>query len=89
MGAIRACLDRGWTVPGDVSVVGWDDNEQAAVATPSVSTVAVDAEGLGRDAMSELIALVRGQDAPAPTAGPLHTLVLRESTGPARRPVTG
>lgn len=85
MGAIRGCLDRGWSVPGDVSVFGWDDNEHAAFASPSVSSVAMDAEGLGRDAMGELVALVRGEPAPAPTVRSLHRLVVRESTGPARR----
>lgn len=83
MGAIRGCRERGWSVPGDVSVFGWDDNEQAAFALPAVSSVAMDAEGLGRDAMAELVALVRGEPAPAATVTQLHRLVLRESTGPA------
>lgn len=87
MGAIRACLDRGWTVPGRVSVFGWDDNEQAAFASPAVSTVAVDAEGLGREAMAQLIALVRGETPPPARRDPVHTLILRESTAPVGVPV--
>lgn len=84
-GAIRAALERGWTVPGDVSVVGWDDIELGRFATPSLSTVAVDREGQGRVAMRRLIALVRGEPRPEPARQPLNRLVLRESTGPVRR----
>ncbi len=44
MGVIRGALSRGWQVPRDLSVFGWDDEEFGRFATPSLSTVAVDRE---------------------------------------------
>ncbi|MCP2265770.1 LacI family DNA-binding transcriptional regulator [Promicromonospora thailandica] len=83
-GVVRAALERGWGVPEHLSVVGWDDAELVQYATPSLSSVAVDREGQGTDAMRRLIALVRGEEPPAPVARPLNRLMLRESTGPAQ-----
>ena len=64
MGAVRASLCRGWGVPDDLSVFGWDDEELARLATPSLSTVAIDRERQGREAMGRLIAIMRGIDPP-------------------------
>jgi LacI family transcriptional regulator len=85
MGAVRAGLKRGWRVPEDVSVFGWDDEELARLATPSLSTVAIDRERQGREAMCRLIALVRGVEPPLVDTTSLHTVIPRESSGPAPR----
>jgi LacI family repressor for deo operon, udp, cdd, tsx, nupC, and nupG len=82
MGVVRAALDRGWTVPGELSVFGWDDDELCRYTSPSLSTVAIDRERQGREAMERLIALIRDTDPPAPDPRSLHTLVPRESIGP-------
>jgi LacI family repressor for deo operon, udp, cdd, tsx, nupC, and nupG len=85
MGAVRAGLSRGWKVPGDLSVFGWDDEELGRFGTPSLSTVAIDRERQGREAMGRLIALIRSTEPPPVDTTSLHTLIARESTGPARR----
>jgi LacI family repressor for deo operon, udp, cdd, tsx, nupC, and nupG len=85
MGAVRAGLSRGWEVPGDLSVFGWDDEELGRFGTPSLSTVAIDRERQGREAMGRLIALIRGTEPPPVDTTSLHTVIARESTGPARR----
>jgi LacI family repressor for deo operon, udp, cdd, tsx, nupC, and nupG len=85
MGAVRASLDRGWSVPADVSVFGWDDEELARFGMPSLSTVAIDRERQGREAMCRLIATMRGTDPPLVDTSSLHTVIARESTGPAPR----
>ena len=74
-GAIRAALSRGWKVPDDLSVFGWDDNELCRFTTPSLSTVAIDRERQGREAMGRLIALIRGTEPPLPDATSLHTVI--------------
>ena len=84
MGAVRASLSRGWRVPEDVSVFGWDDEELARFGTPSLSTVAIDRERQGQEAMQRLIALMRGTHPPVIETTSLHTVIPRESTGPAR-----
>ncbi len=81
-GAIRAALSRGWRVPQDLSVFGWDDNELCRFTTPSLSTVAIDRERQGREAMERLIARIRGVAPPLPDASSLHTVIPRESIGP-------
>ncbi len=83
MGAVRGCLQRGWRVPDDVSVFGWDDEELGRYATPALSTVTIDLERQGAHAMRRLVALVRGEEPPEPETRSLHTLIPRESSGPA------
>jgi LacI family transcriptional regulator, repressor for deo operon, udp, cdd, tsx, nupC, and nupG len=83
MGAVRASLGRGWRVPDDLSVFGWDNEELARFGTPSLSTVAIDRERQGREAMCRLIASMRGIDPPRSDTTSLHTVIPRESTGPA------
>jgi|tagenome__1003787_1003787.scaffolds.fasta_scaffold20626145_1 LacI family transcriptional regulator len=82
MGVIRAALDRGWKVPRDLSVFGWNDDELCRYTSPSVSTVAIDRERQGREAMERLIALIRDVDPPMPDLSSLHTIISRESVGP-------
>ncbi|MCA2224639.1 substrate-binding domain-containing protein [Nonomuraea sp. NEAU-L178] len=86
MGAVRAALSRGWTVPQDLSVFGWDDEEMGRFATPALSTVAVDREKQGCDAMLRLIAAVRGEPVPEVAESTINQLIIRETTGAARRP---
>ncbi|MCG5221032.1 LacI family DNA-binding transcriptional regulator [Streptosporangium sp. KLBMP 9127] len=82
MGAVRGAFSRGWRVPGDVSVFGWDDEELGRFATPSLSTVAVDREVQGREAMARLIAEVRGEPEPPPSARSINRVIVRETAGP-------
>ncbi|GAA4989457.1 LacI family DNA-binding transcriptional regulator [Kineococcus glutinatus] len=83
-GAVRGALERGWRVPQDLSVTGWDDNPLGAVMPPSITTVAVDHGRLGRAAVSDLLALLR-EEAPAADERPITRIIWRESTGPAPR----
>ncbi|WP_307785476.1 LacI family DNA-binding transcriptional regulator [Microbacterium hibisci] len=83
-GVIRAALDDGIRVPGDLSVSGWDDQPLGRLLSPALTTVEIDLEGLGSRAMTRLICALR--DEPAPAEGqPLHRVIWRESTGPAPR----
>lgn len=79
-GVLRGAAERGWTAPGDVVVTGWDNAEMGAYLTPSLTTVDVDFTEAGRRAMRRLVAAVRGEDAPAPSAS-VQRIVWRESTG--------
>ncbi|MGZ0069197.1 LacI family DNA-binding transcriptional regulator [Microbacterium arborescens] len=78
-GVIRGALERGWTVPGDVSVTGWDDSPTSAFQTPSLTSVSMDYVELGRRTADRLIALMRGEQPPSAT-GPLQHVIWREST---------
>ncbi|MBR8640455.1 substrate-binding domain-containing protein [Streptomyces tuirus] len=61
MGVIRGFQDRGWRVPEDVSVFGWDDEEFTRYFSPSMSTVHINKEEVGRQAMLSLLALLRAR----------------------------
>jgi DNA-binding LacI/PurR family transcriptional regulator len=84
MGVVRGALTRGWSVPGDLSVFGWDDEEMGRFATPSLSTVAVDREAQGRAAIHRLLAEIRGEPVPPPLTR-INRLIFRESTAPPTR----
>jgi DNA-binding LacI/PurR family transcriptional regulator len=85
IGVIRALHDRGISVPGRVSVFGWDDTPESKFHIPSLSTVHMDLEALGVRSMAELTARIRGGQPPAnPLALPPMELIYRESTGPVR-----
>jgi DNA-binding LacI/PurR family transcriptional regulator len=84
MGVIRGFQDRGWRVPEDVSVFGWDNQEFTAYFNPSISTVDLDREAMGRRAMQALLARIREETEPELHLDLDCRLVLRESSGPAR-----
>jgi DNA-binding LacI/PurR family transcriptional regulator len=79
----RALYEAGRDVPGDVSVVGFDDVPGAAYWTPALTTVRMDFVGLGRACLTAIAARLTGspQDA-LELAAP--SLVVRESTAPPR-----
>ncbi len=83
IGVIRVLTGAGRSVPGDVSVIGFDDEPIAAYVRPSLTTVRQEFVAVGRTAVE----LLRGeveQGSIAPKAALSDTvLVRRESTGPA------
>lgn len=84
IGLMRALSDRGIDVPGDVSVVGFDDQPLVALWRPSLTTVDQDFEDLGARAFDLLSRLVDGEtDLTGSVATP--QLVVRESTAPPRQ----
>ena len=77
-GCLRAARELGLRVPDDVSVMGYDDKEYAALLHPSLTTVRTPFMELGRSAMECLIARIEGEE--APVESPIYpVLVGRES----------
>ncbi|MEU4422278.1 LacI family DNA-binding transcriptional regulator [Actinoplanes sp. NPDC024001] len=74
----RALYEAGRDVPGDVSIVGFDDVPGAAYWTPALTTVRMDFVGLGRACVAALT-----EDAAPVDVDPPH-LVVRESTASPR-----
>lgn len=81
LGLIDAARERGLTVPDDLAVVGFDDVEGAALASPPLTTVHVHKEHLGESALGVLAdGLARpGQPVPPRTVSPVE-LVVRASS---------
>ncbi|MFY9713642.1 MAG: LacI family DNA-binding transcriptional regulator [Microbacterium sp.] len=82
-GAIRAATLRGWSVPGDMSVTGWDDIGMSALLVPSLTSVVQDRERLGDYSMRRLIAALR-KETPPERPTDFHRVVWRESIGAPR-----
>lgn len=79
LGLIHAFRSLGWDVPGDVSVVGFDDIPDAAHFWPPLTTVRQDFEELGRQCVARLLDTTRAQaQAQAEPLEPM--LVVRNST---------
>jgi LacI family transcriptional regulator len=79
IGALVALRDAGLSVPADVSVVGFGDIPIAADLLPALTTVHLPLEEAGRQALS----LAFTPQGPAKTVTLPHSLVVRDSTGPA------
>jgi LacI family transcriptional regulator len=85
IGAIRALKDAGLSVPGDVSVVGFDDIQSAAYATPSLTTVRQPLTEMGKRGAQVLLERIANREKAFPAEiVMMPELVVRESTGPAQ-----
>jgi DNA-binding LacI/PurR family transcriptional regulator len=61
IGVLSRFGDRGVLVPGQVSVVGFDDIEMAAMTTPALTTAAMPKSEAGRAAVDLLLGLLAGE----------------------------
>ncbi|AUG75529.1 LacI family transcriptional regulator [Kitasatospora sp. MMS16-BH015] len=83
LGAIRAARRAGLAVPGEVSVVGFDDSAFMNCTEPPLTTVRQPIEALGRAAVTLLMSQVDGASVAAEELLFEPELVVRGSTGPA------
>src|SRR5258707_442111 len=80
LGAIRWLREHGYSVPGDISVAGFDDIANSDLSDPPLTTVHLPSEELGRSAATLLFDLInnyplRSQEVTLPCR-----LVIRDST---------
>ena len=81
LGLIKALRDMGRTVPGDISVVGFDDIPEAAFIEPALTTVRQDFDEVGRRCIAQILSLIdSGERRVRELIRP--TLVVRASTAP-------
>lgn len=82
IGALRALRGAGLAVPGDVSIVGFDDIELSQVTTPSLTTVRQPLQEIGRVGADVLFRLINQQALDATRVELSTRLVIRDSTAP-------
>ena len=87
IGVIRALMEAGRSVPGDVSVIGFDDVPMAAYVSPSLSTVRYPFETGASRGVAALVQAIERLELPTPSIEePGGELVIRESTAPPSSP---
>jgi DNA-binding LacI/PurR family transcriptional regulator len=82
LGAIRAVRRAGLTVPGDVSIVGYDDSAFMNCTDPPLTTVRQPVRDMALVAVRSLLDEIHGLGAPHTELVFRSELVVRESTGP-------
>jgi DNA-binding LacI/PurR family transcriptional regulator len=63
LGLIYELKRMGLRVPEDISVVGFDDHPESAYFAPSLTTVRVDFDAIGRAAVRKILGVIRGEPA--------------------------
>jgi DNA-binding LacI/PurR family transcriptional regulator len=86
IGAMRAMREAGRDVPGQVSVVGFDDIPAAAYLSPALTTVRLDYAEAGRACFALLQALLTPDRSISPRPRPEPQLIIRESAAPPQAP---
>lgn len=73
LGAIKALKESGYRIPDDVSVIGFDNIPYSAISSPGLTTIHVQRDLLGRQAVHQLIRQMR-----EPALAPMKTVVTGE-----------
>lgn len=82
--AARTALDCGFDVPGDVSVVAWDDSTLCTTARPQLTALDNGLSDRARMAADVLFTMI-ASGARISRSSPAGTLLVRQTTGPAPR----
>lgn len=82
IGAMKALREAGCRIPGDVSLIGFDDIELGQHVTPALTTIRVDTTAMGTIALHTLIERANNPEAPYMTRLIGTELVIRESVAP-------
>jgi DNA-binding LacI/PurR family transcriptional regulator len=85
LGVIRQAQRAGLEVPGELSVVGFDDSALMMCTDPPLTTVRQPIEAMGQAAVAQLLSQVGGTDVSSEELLFEPELVVRASTGPAVR----
>ncbi len=85
IGAIRAAADLSLSIPGDVSIIGYDDIELASFSVPRLTTIYQDKKQIGELAVKLILNRMQNPGLPREEIIlPAH-LVIRESAGPVKQ----
>ncbi|WP_199616179.1 LacI family DNA-binding transcriptional regulator [Paenibacillus alkalitolerans] len=81
-GALRAARNRGIAVPGELSVIGFDDTPWCRIVHPELSSIAMPVHELGKKAMEVIVNHIEQKDTSRQSIRMFPKLVVRGSTGP-------
>jgi DNA-binding LacI/PurR family transcriptional regulator len=82
LGVIQAARRAGFSVPADVSVVGYDDSRFMRYTDPALTTLRQPIEAMGRAVVERLVAQINGRNDSGDRLLFEPELIVRASTGP-------
>ncbi len=62
LGAMKALQEKGYKIPEDVSVIGFDDLPFSGISTPGLTSLRVPKQEMGRMAVRKVIEMMKGDD---------------------------
>ena len=80
IGVCRALQQKGFRIPQDVAVTGYDDMEMSSFFTPSLTTVHVDSFQMGAECMDLLQKYIDDPEHPSQCICLADELIIRESS---------
>jgi LacI family repressor for deo operon, udp, cdd, tsx, nupC, and nupG len=80
VGALRELYEQGLRVPSDISVIGFDDIEEARFATPSLSSIRPDKTRIATEAVDMLLQRMQAPETTPRDVRVGYELIVRESS---------
>jgi LacI family transcriptional regulator len=87
IGALRAIRDLELRIPGDISIVGFDEVDWSQLNYEQLTTVAQPVYDMGKIAAEKLIARLGGDSTPIQEIRLKTKFILRETCGPCQIPI--
>lgn len=85
IGAIKTASRLGLNVPGDLSVIGFDDSSFCTMFDPELTSIRIDKQRMGQLAVECLIAQIEGKEWLYPTITMETDIIIRDSAAPCKR----
>ncbi|MDP2943325.1 MAG: substrate-binding domain-containing protein, partial [Candidatus Omnitrophota bacterium] len=82
LGAVKAIREKGLEIPGDISIIGFDDNPICTELFPQITTVRQPISEMGRLAAELMIKLMEGKEKGGIKKSLDTELVIRDSCRP-------
>lgn len=79
IGAVKALKECGYKIPEDISIIGFDDIPFCSMISPSLSTIHVYEEELGKAAVQELVKIIEGKNSITSHILVNTSLIIRDS----------
>lgn len=62
LGAMKALLEKGYKIPDDISIIGFDDLPFCEISSPRLTSLRVPKQEIGRLAVRKIIDMIKGND---------------------------
>lgn len=85
--AMRAFQEKGFSIPEDISVIGFDDRPLCVTSKPQITTLRIPRYTFGASAVDLLVRRIQTPDFKPVTVQITVELILRGSTGPVKKSV--